>query len=242
MPKDRMPRGQRLAVIAAVVWAAPVAADQPFTLLNADSFAGTRASLVAPSGGAGLFDGRDGRGAFFTDGQGWIAAPRLSLPGVRGDAAAQLRDLIAEAEAGPAGYDAVQHMATIKPPKAPSRMTIGEIYAWIDATPGQHHAIGRYQFIPPTLRRLVDALDLPDSTQFSPKVQDRLADLLLLEAGIVDFTAGRMARERFKRNLARIWAGLPLSSGRSYYDGYAGNKATMSWAAFDAAMREIFPG
>jgi hypothetical protein len=42
-------------------------------------------------------------------------------------------------------------------------------------------------------------------------------------------------------NLARIWAGLPTSSGRSFYDGYAGNKATMSWAAFDTAMAEIFP-
>jgi hypothetical protein len=35
-------------------------------------------------------------------------------------------------------------------------MTIEQIYAWIKAILGQPHAIGRYQFIPATLRRLVD--------------------------------------------------------------------------------------
>lgn len=32
-------------------------------------------------------------------------------------------------------------------------MTIGENLAWIEATPNQHHAVGRYQVIPKTLRR-----------------------------------------------------------------------------------------
>ncbi len=43
-------------------------------------------------------------------------------------------------------------------------------------------------------------------------------------------------------NLAEIWAGLPTTNGKSHYDGYAGNRATMSWAQFDAAMAQIFPG
>jgi hypothetical protein len=42
------------------------------------------------------------------------------------------------------------------------------------------------------------------------------------------------------KNLARIWAGLPLPSGRSYYAGYAGNKATMSYARFEAGVRAVF--
>ena len=37
-------------------------------------------------------------------------------------------------------------------------MTLDEIFAWIAATPGQPHAIGRYQFIPDTLRMLVNRL------------------------------------------------------------------------------------
>jgi len=69
-----------------------------------------------------------------------------------GSKAARLHDLIAQAEAGAMGYDAVQHGAHVKPPKHPTQMTLGEIYAWIRATPGQPHAIGRYQFIPATLR------------------------------------------------------------------------------------------
>ena len=66
-----------------------------------------------------------------------------------------IRNIIGQAESPRVGYDAVQHGAAIKPPKRPTDMTIGEIYDWITATPGQPHAIGRYQFIPDTLRRVV---------------------------------------------------------------------------------------
>ena len=66
--------------------------------------------------------------------------------------AAKLRSLIALAEAGAAGYDAVQYAARIKPPKRPTQMTLADIIRWIEDTPGQHHAIGRYQIIPSTLR------------------------------------------------------------------------------------------
>ncbi len=53
---------------------------------------------------------------------------------------------------------------------------------------------------------------------------------------------GTQSREAFMHNLSKIWAGLPTASGRSYYHGYAGNAATMSWDAFNARMRAIFPG
>jgi hypothetical protein len=54
--------------------------------------------------------------------------------------------------------------------------------------------------------------------------------------------AGKMERHDFMNNLARIWAGLPNSSGKSHYEGYAGNKAVMTWDKFDAEMARIFPG
>ncbi len=174
------------------------------------------------------------------------AAPRqgarLDLPRVDGWQVQRLRALIAKAEAGRDGYDAVQHGARIRPAKPPTAMTLQEVYDWIDRTPGQPHAIGRYQFIPPTLRRLVRSRNVPLTARFSPDVQDHLADGLLEEAGIAKVRAGEMTRARFMHNLARIWAGLPTASGKSYYDGYAGNKATMSWAEFDREMRQIFPG
>lgn len=151
-----------------------------------------------------------------------------------------LRHLIASAEAGRAGYDAVQHAATRRPARRPTAMTLGEIYDWIEATPGQHHAIGRYQFIPATLRRLAAQTGAGRQARFTPALQDRFADLLLEEAGLSSFRAGQLSRHGFMNNLARIWAGLPTSSGRSYYEGYAGNSAVISWARFDAEMARIF--
>lgn len=161
---------------------------------------------------------------------------------IGGTPVARLRHLIAQAEAGRSGYDAVQYGATIRPSKKPTDMTIAEIYQWIDATPRQPHAIGRYQFIPPTLRRLVADLGVPHSTRFTPEVQDALSDLLLVEAGYHRFQQGTMSRKDFMHNLAKIWAGLPLPNGKSYYQGYAGNKATMTWAYFDGEMARIFDG
>jgi len=169
-----------------------------------------------------------------------VSAPPVATLG--GTPVARLRHLIAQAEAGRAGYDAVQYGATVRPRSKPTDMTIAEIYQWIDDTPGQPHAIGRYQFIPPTLRRLVADLGVPTTSRFSPEVQDALADLLLVEAGYLKFQRGAVTREDFMHNLAKIWAGLPLPNGESYYNGYAGNKATLTWAYFDGEMARIFGG
>ena len=150
--------------------------------------------------------------------------------------------LIGNAEAGPKGYDAVQYSAKILPPRRPTTLSIAEIYRWIDETPGQQHAMGRYQFIPKTLKRLVRDLGVDKGALFSPALQDRLAARLVEEAGLTEMEAGTLGRHQFMNNLAKIWAGLPTSSGKSHYHGYAGNRATMSWARFDAEMARIFPG
>ncbi len=170
-----------------------------------------------------------------------LSAPLMPRKHATGPVAGIL-DIIARAEAGPSGYDAVQYGARTKPPRPPTRMTLAEIEAWTRDTPGQPHAIGRYQFIPATLRRLTRALELPADTRFTPDIQDRLAERLLMEAGLDRFRAGELGRIAFMNNLARIWAGLPTSSGRSHYHGYAGNKATMSWARFEREMAGLFGG
>ncbi|MFY0618703.1 hypothetical protein [Shimia sp.] len=189
----------------------------------------SRGAVALRPGAASLFRGRASGGLF---------APIQVLP----SAAKQLMTLIAGAEAGKAGYDAVQHGARIRPAKPPTDMTIEELYQWIDATPGQPHAIGRYQFIPATLRRLVRHQAVPLNKPFSPEVQDQLAHQLLEEAGLSDFLAADMPRADFMLNLAKIWAGLPTTSGKSYYEGYAGNSAVYTWDYFDAHFRKIFPG
>lgn len=210
--------------------------------LEASLFARPDAPIAGGTGVGSLFSGRDEGGLFApmkrrsTTGADRSRYSFALNAGVQG-----LRDLIGRAEAGRANYDAVQHGARIKTPKPPTQMTIREIYDWIDATPGQPHAIGRYQFIPPTLRRVVQITGTPESARFSPEVQDALADVLFSDAGIEDFLAGRMTQTRFMNNLAKIWAGFPTSSGRSYYHGYAGNYATITWAEFKAVMDRIFP-
>lgn len=158
-----------------------------------------------------------------------------------GSAASRIRDIIASAEAGRAGYDAVVWAARIKPPQPPTAMTVGDIYDWIVATPNQHHAIGRYQFIPSTLRRLVALTGAGRDQLFSPAYQDQLADILLAEAGLEAFHANQIGRAAFMNNLAKIWAGLPNTSGKSHYHGISGNKATMTWATFNAQMAAIYP-
>jgi len=112
----------------------------------------------------------------------------------------KLFDLIAFAEAGAKGYDAVHHSAK-KRPKRPTAMTLQEIFVWIKATPGQHHAIGRYQFIPSTLAALVKRSRLPIDTVFSPQVQDQLGLILLEDAGLSKFRKGRISLDRFMRSM-----------------------------------------
>lgn len=199
---------------------------------RAGSLMGSSSSQRAS--GASLFAGTEGGSLF-------AFAPRDLMQPIDTSDVARLRSLIASAEAGKAGYDAVQYGATVRPSKRPTQMTIAEIYAWIDDTPGQPHAIGRYQFIPPTLRTLVNELGLSGNSRFSPRVQDALADRLLEDAGLSRFAAGEMNQTAFMNNLAKIWAGLPNSSGKSHYEGYAGNKAVFTWAHFQAEMDKIFP-
>jgi len=154
---------------------------------------------------------------------------------------AQLRALIAAAEAGSADYNAVQYQARFLPPKKPTQMTIAEIFAWIEATPGQHHAIGRYQIIPATLAGLVRNSGISSTTPFTPDTQDLFANMLIEEAGYHRFRRGQISRAAFMDSLAAIWAGFPLPNGQSRYQGIAGNKATITREAFENAMEKIFP-
>jgi len=159
-----------------------------------------------------------------------------------GSQVGRLRQLIGWVDAGPKDYDAVQLGARIRPVKRPTQMTIGEILRWIDRTPGQQHAIGRYQFIPVTFRNVVRQAGVDHGKRFSPAVQDRLADVLLEDAGLPAFLGGKISRHRFMENLARIWAAFPTSSGQSHYHGIAGNRAVISWNEFDSHMLTIFAG
>ena len=148
-------------------------------------------------------------------------------------------DIIAFAEAGAKGYDAVHFGATRRPPGRPTQLTVGQIQTWARATRGQPHAIGRYQFIPKTFDRLIKMTNTPRSARFSPALQDKLAPVLLVQAGHNKFTSGQISLTRYMDNLAKVWAGLPLKNGRSYYHKYAGNRATITRKFYVREMKRI---
>jgi muramidase (phage lysozyme) len=57
-------------------------------------------------------------------------------------------------------------------------------------------AVGRYQFIGPTLENLKNRLGYKDTDVFSPEVQDRLFDALMEEQGLQELSAGLITPER----------------------------------------------
>ncbi|MCO4847723.1 MAG: hypothetical protein KC448_07090 [Yoonia sp.] len=234
-------------ILGFLMWALPVAGlAEMGSLLGGGAFGQGRTPLFqsreASGKGASLFAGNV---------EGGLLAPypvrirAVQPPSVMIEPAStavhRIRNIIGQAESPRAGYDAVQHGAKIKPRKRPTDMTVGEIYDWIAATPGQPHAIGRYQFIPDTLRRVVNKVGAKRSDRFTSGLQDRLADVLLAEAGFPDFVAGDLGQQKFMNNLAAIWAGLPTSSGQSKYRGIAGNRATMTLAYFRSEVAKIHP-
>lgn len=219
------------------IWPMALAADGGLFTQARGALFDTTASQDASNDGASLFAGATGDSLFAP-----LPARAVAPSRVTGTAVQRLRYIIGQAESPRAGYDAVQHGARIRPSKPPTQMTIAEIFDWIEATPGQPHAIGRYQFIPDTLARVVRQVGARPSDRFTPAMQDRLADVLLADAGFPAFMAGELSEQRFMNNLAAIWAGLPTSTGRSKYHGVAGNRATVTLAYFQAEIAKIRPG
>ena len=163
---------------------------------------------------------------------------RFTLP--TGPMLDQLFAVIAFAESPRRGYDAIHGSATRLPAKPPTQLTIGQIKAWIKDTPGQHHAIGNFQIIPSTLLNLQRRLRLPDSAPFNRSTQDKMGALLVSDAGYERAITGSLSLSEFMDNLARIWAGLPLATGKSAYHGYAGNRATVTRSFFAKQIAGIF--
>jgi len=237
----------RILLLGLMMLGAQMGVADTNSLFQSDTFRSNSASLVqvgqdgdTRASTPSLFIGKGGDSFFAPFPVRTRKIPSITLNHTAQIGVVGLRNVIGQAESRRDGYDAVQHGARIRPTKPPTQMTIGEIYAWIDATPGQPHAIGRFQFIPVTLRRVVREVGFGRDTRFTPAVQDKLADVLLKEAGLQRFNHGLIGRHQFMNNLAKIWAGLPTSNGKSHYDGYAGNKAAMTWTDFDAHMRRIF--
>lgn len=144
-----------------------------------------------------------------------------------------LADLIATGEGS---YDAVNRGYAGDTPqgftsltgKAPKDTTVREVISmqrnWI-------YAVGRYQFIPDTLRFAVAMSSVDMEDKFTEETQDRLFAALL--------TSKRPAIAAYLRGdhdyigwaldeLAKEWASVEYRNGRGFYDYIGGNRAHIS--------------
>jgi muramidase (phage lysozyme) len=114
-------------------------------------------------------------------------------------------------------------------------MTVHQVIGWQDAFVRQGNpssAVGKYQIIGPTLKGLVQKLDIDTNAKFDEKLQDRLAIALLEKRGAEDYLQNKLSRDQFAANLAKEWAALPKAIGpspeQSYYAGDGINKVQIS--------------
>ena len=78
-------------------------------------------------------------------------------------------------------------------------------------------AIGRYQIVRTTLRKIRKALKVSLNDKFDEAMQDRMACYLLYYRGIDDYIAGKLATNTMITNLAKEWASFPTPNGTGYY-------------------------
>lgn len=91
-------------------------------------------------------------------------------------------------------------------------------------------AVGKYQMLHSTLSDNVKWAGVSMNEKFTPEMQEKL-NLVRLEKfrGLDDYRAGRISKEQFARNLAMEYASLPLSNGRSYYQGVGSNRSLTTY-------------
>jgi conjugal transfer mating pair stabilization protein TraG len=123
-----------------------------------------------------------------------------------------------------------------------SAYTLDDIYDLMDAllAEGQPStAVGRYQIIRKTMQSLQTSKRLPDSTLFTPELQDQMAVSLMVGRGYAKWWVRRIGDEAFAHGLSCEWASLPdpYKHGKSHYDGVGPNHAGTTLAAVYAMLQ-----
>nr|WP_236872395.1 mannosyl-glycoprotein endo-beta-N-acetylglucosamidase [Burkholderia territorii] len=191
---------------------------------------------------------KDGGGAKLTLPRGAAAAPATAVPaapvGLAG-AMSRLADtafgqLIARGEGD---YNSVNRGARGGYRAGTENlegMTLGQVMAAQRA--GQFNAAGRYQIIGSTLAEAARSLKLNGDEMFDRKLQDRIFEQYLVRnkrRAIADYVEGRSDDLRGAlRAASREWASVAdPDTGRSYYAGKGNNRASITAAEMEAALR-----
>ncbi|KVP19372.1 mannosyl-glycoprotein endo-beta-N-acetylglucosamidase [Burkholderia ubonensis] len=119
-------------------------------------------------------------------------------------------------------------------------MTLAQVMAAQRA--GQFNAAGRYQIIGSTLAEAARSLKLNGDEMFDRKLQDRIFEQYLVRnkrRAIADYVEGRSGDLRAAlRAASREWASVAdPDTGRSYYAGKGNNRASITAAEMEAALR-----
>ncbi len=120
--------------------------------------------------------------------------------------------------------------------------TIGEVMALQQhqiETGAKSSAAGAYQFLRGTLASLIKEGVVKPTDQFDQATQDKMATALMERRGLADFQAGKITKAEFLNSLAKEWAGLPTTSGLSYYEGDGLNHATVRLPQVFAALDKV---
>jgi muramidase (phage lysozyme) len=166
----------------------------------------------------------------------------------RMDSATNLAEAIRAIDAGSKGYNAYNYGknrgSASKETYDLVHMTLGQVMDLQNQ--GILNAVGGYQIVPKTMRRVVQALNLSPDETFSPELQDKMYRHLstAVRPILADYLAGRSNdREAAALALSQEWAAFPvpknvwrpaepgqwssrqLYKGESYYEGVAGNHA-----------------
>jgi hypothetical protein len=151
-----------------------------------------------------------------------------------------LLDVIADAESN-GNYNA--HFGAVNNSNPDfTAATIADVLGWQDrfvAGGSPSSAVGRYQIIKKTLKGLISSLGLSGSEKYDPPTQDMMAVKLLRDRGLDEFLSNSKNEDDFINEIAKEWAGLPTTSGESFYAGDGLNGATVSVGAVRAALKAI---
>lgn len=117
--------------------------------------------------------------------------------------------------------------------------TVGQV---MDMQKTWLYAVGRYQFIPVTLRFAVAHSEVDRLDMFTPDVQDKLMAALILykRPSVGAYLRGDHDLIGWAMNdMAKEWASVEYRNGRGYYDHIGGNRAHISRKELEAVLRQI---
>lgn len=127
-----------------------------------------------------------------------------------------------------------------------SKMTLNQVYDYqrqMVQSGKESSAVGRYQYIRKTLVDTAAQMGLdPATTVFDQKTQDAIATHTLRSIGLDKWLNEQMSDEQFLNNVAKIWAGIPTTSGISAHAGVGSNKAGTTAQNALAALQNIKTG